>query len=262
MKALARLEAILQELAEGPQRLLTPRGPHPVDLANAITRAFEGKVLPVGDRVIAPNEFSIRLHPGDLERLSGVADALERELALYIGRAAEERRVALPAPPRVSLTADDGMRPGGVEVEARFGEAPPPPSPRTPRPTRMSIPEPAVAGFTERIDRRAAVPAAPPDPGRAALELLAENGRVLRAIRLDGPIVTIGRRSGNDIALLDLEVSRQHARIDFVSPRHYISDLGSTNGTRVNGRTVQGRQPLRDGDVIEIGHQRLRFRQG
>jgi hypothetical protein len=257
MRALERLEAILQDLVERPQWLLTPRRFHPLALASAVTRAFEEQVLPLGDRVVAPNEFTVRLHPDDFGQLAPLQRTLERELALYVGRAADERRLTLPAPPTVTLTPDEAVRPGDVAVQAVFGEAP------AVAPAATVARRLPASGFTERIPRpTGGQPFAPPPNGRARLELLSESGGVVRAFPLDAPMVTIGRRSGNDIALLDLEVSRQHARIDFVPPRYYVSDLGSTNGTRLNGRPVVGRQALSNGDVIELGRQRLRFRQG
>jgi hypothetical protein len=253
MKALARLEAIIQDLVERPQWLLSPRRVHPLAVAAAITRALEGQVLPVGDRVVAPNRYEVRMHPEDFEEFAAVRRTLERELAMYVSRAADERGVSLPAAPVVGFASDTLVRAGDVKVLTVFDEAP-----------QIVAPPPSIAaGFTERMDRDGAQAAAAAVPGiRSRLELLAEGDRVLRSYILDAPIITIGRRSGNDIALLDLEVSRQHARIDYVDPRYYVSDLGSTNGTRVNGRLVKGRQSLNDGDVIEMGSQRMRFRNG
>lgn len=251
MKALARLEAIIQELVERPQWLLSSRRVHPLQVAAEITRALEGQVLPLGDRVIGPNRYEVRMHPEDFEQFASVRRTLERELAMYVARAADERGVALPAAPVVGFASDTAVRAGEVKVIATFDEAP----------EQVVPPASLAAGFTERMDRDGVPPLKPSGNG-SHLELLADGDRVLRSYAIDAPIITIGRRSGNDIALLDLEVSRQHARIDFVDPRYYVSDLGSTNGTRVNGRLVKGRQALNDGDVIEMGSQRMRFRNG
>ena len=70
--------------------------------------------------------------------------------------------------------------------------------------------------------------------------------------------ITIGRSSDNDIHLADKLASRQHTRIEMRGDVFVLTDLGSTNGTSVNGRHIQ-EQPLRDGDEILIGHSRLRF---
>jgi hypothetical protein len=254
MKALARLEEILQEIIERPQWLLTPKRVHPLELATAIWRALEEQVLPVGDRVLAPNRFRVRLHPSDYAAFEAVRRTLERELAQYVARAADERSLHLIGPPLVQFVPDERLQPGALTVETAFDEPSAPP-------VTVARPLPPTSGFTERI---APAPQRGPAqlPPTAAVEVLAPDGRVIRTVPLHDGVLTIGRRSDNDIALLDLEVSRRHARIDYVAPRYYLSDLGSTNGTRVNGRPVDGRQPLHPGDIIEVGSTRLRFRIG
>jgi pSer/pThr/pTyr-binding forkhead associated (FHA) protein len=76
--------------------------------------------------------------------------------------------------------------------------------------------------------------------------------------KLPAGTVTIGRAAINDIVLDDQRVSRQHARIDYDGTRHSLVDLGSANGTRVNGAPA-GRVVLAPGDAIEIGDATLRF---
>jgi hypothetical protein len=70
---------------------------------------------------------------------------------------------------------------------------------------------------------------------------------------LAGERTTLGRDPANDISLPDEEVSRRHAQIVRAAGRYLIEDLGSTNGTFVNGRRVDRPAPLRDGDVIYLG---------
>lgn len=70
---------------------------------------------------------------------------------------------------------------------------------------------------------------------------------------------TIGRAAGCDIALYDDSVSRRHAEIAVRAGVCLIRDLGSCNGTRLNGRFVT-RARLRRGDVLELGETELRVR--
>ena len=92
-------------------------------------------------------------------------------------------------------------------------------------------------------------PAQPRQASRARLIDTAAN----RAIDLASARVTLGRESRNDITIPDINVSRSHAEIS-LSPQGawVITDLGSTNGTYVNGRAIAS-QPLNEGDHIAMG---------
>jgi predicted component of type VI protein secretion system len=82
-----------------------------------------------------------------------------------------------------------------------------------------------------------------------------DKGRVFR----DLPVpVTIGREEGNVLRLNDERVSRYHAKIQFDEGDTILTDLDSTNGTRVNGATVQIRR-LRAGDQLSIGRTMLLY---
>ena len=75
-------------------------------------------------------------------------------------------------------------------------------------------------------------------------------------IVLGGTRLVIGRLTGCDICLADANVSRRHAELVLTGGIWSVRDLGSTNGTFVNGQPV-AEAPLADGDVIEVGTTRL-----
>jgi predicted component of type VI protein secretion system len=72
---------------------------------------------------------------------------------------------------------------------------------------------------------------------------------------LDGDQLTIGRDSTNGVAINDAEISRKHARMMFQGGKYVIEDLGSTNGTFVNGQRLAGPVVLKAGDVVSLGEQ-------
>lgn len=72
---------------------------------------------------------------------------------------------------------------------------------------------------------------------------------------LEGDQLTIGRDSTNGVAINDAEVSRKHARMMFQGGKYVLEDLGSTNGTFVNGQRLAGPVVLKPGDVISLGEQ-------
>ncbi len=88
--------------------------------------------------------------------------------------------------------------------------------------------------------------------------ILSLDGSVLNEILLAKERTTIGRRPHNDIQIDNLAVSGEHAAIVSVANDCILEDLGSTNGTLVNGNLVK-KHILRDNDVIELGKIKLKF---
>jgi predicted component of type VI protein secretion system len=72
---------------------------------------------------------------------------------------------------------------------------------------------------------------------------------------LEGDQLSIGRDSSNEIAVNDAEVSRRHARLTFQGGKYVLEDMGSTNGTFVNGQRLTGPRVLKSGEVISLGEQ-------
>ena len=88
--------------------------------------------------------------------------------------------------------------------------------------------------------------------------VLSLDGVVLREVGLTKDRTTIGRRSHNDIVIDNLAVSGEHAVIYSSGGEVYLEDLGSTNGTTVNGQPIK-KHLLQSGDAVEIGKYRLKF---
>ncbi|OIQ87247.1 glycogen accumulation regulator GarA [mine drainage metagenome] len=84
------------------------------------------------------------------------------------------------------------------------------------------------------------------------------DGAFLGEFPLEGDRLTIGRRLGNDIHIDNLAISGEHAVIETVGRDVFVEDLGSTNGTVVNGQAIK-RLLLRHGDVIELGKYQLKY---
>ena len=68
---------------------------------------------------------------------------------------------------------------------------------------------------------------------------------------------TLGRSDRTDVVLADTAVSSEHARVDRVGRAWVVTDLGSTNGTRVNDAPITGRTRLAEGDVLSLGTVRM-----
>lgn len=85
------------------------------------------------------------------------------------------------------------------------------------------------------------------------------DGRIQQEVVLAKSRMTVGRRPGNDLILDHLTVSGQHAAIDTAPSGSFILDLGSTNGTLVNGQPIT-KHLLQDDDVIDIGKYKLKIK--
>jgi pSer/pThr/pTyr-binding forkhead associated (FHA) protein len=72
---------------------------------------------------------------------------------------------------------------------------------------------------------------------------------------LEGDQIMIGRDSANGVAINDAEISRRHSRLTFQGGKYVIEDVGSTNGTFVNGQRLAGPYVLKPGDVVSFGEQ-------
>ena len=89
--------------------------------------------------------------------------------------------------------------------------------------------------------------------------ILTLDGEVINEYPIGEKSISIGRKHGNDIQLNDLTVSGRHALINSITPDQItIEDLGSTNGSLVNGNHIT-KVMLNHGDIIQIGHHQFTF---
>jgi predicted component of type VI protein secretion system len=88
--------------------------------------------------------------------------------------------------------------------------------------------------------------------------ILSMDGQVLKEIPLSKERITIGRKAHNDVQIDNLAVSGEHAVIVSIMDDAFLEDLGSTNGTMVNGKAVK-KHFLQDNDVVELGKYKLKY---
>jgi hypothetical protein len=234
---LEQFERRLEGLVEGIFTKAFRTGLQPVELATRILREMEANRTVGVREVWVPNRYVFTLSQEDQERFRGTEKALRRELEQVVQDGAEERGWGLVGPPEVRFDTDASLRQGEFGCQA-------------------TLVEPATTGGAAPI-RRQGAPDAPPEP--PAELVVVEKGRPARSFPLTRDRVVIGRLGGSDIVLADPGASRRHAEVRRENGGYVITDLGSTNGTMVNGRTV-GERTLEEGDRISIGRTVLEFR--
>jgi hypothetical protein len=242
MRPLAALERFFERIFERPSARLFRARLQPVQVQRRIERAMESERLSGADRTLVPNRFRVHLHPDDLESFGDMVETLASELADGALAFARSHRYALADRPRVDLLADPAATRGDVRVEARFAD----PAPVAPAAgDDFDAPDPGYATRTMVYS----IPTA--DVPMARLREIRPDG-TQREVEVDGSALTIGRGSDNALVIHDARVSRHHARLQSRRGTLVFTDLGSTNGSRVNGARV-AEVVLGEGDRIELG---------
>jgi len=123
----------------------------------------------------------------------------------------------------------------------------------------------AVSGISANIENKmasehGAAESAPGDGGIAGGRLVSTDGASPREHVLDQPTISVGSHRSNDIVLGAETVSRRHAMFTREAGRFTLSDLGSTNGTFVNGRRIQSPVALKRGDEVRFGSVKFAYK--
>jgi hypothetical protein len=267
MSVLRAIESKIEGLFEGIFGRAFRTHVQPVELARKLAKEMDEHRSVSVSRVYVPNEYTVYLSSADRAQFAAYEGSLVGELQEYLVEHARREGYALLTPPRVLLQTDDDLAMG------EFGIA-----------TRVSQPEePRVAAAAPMPAPAVAVPPAPvaaaPEPPAATMvyrpqvPLTEDDGPPPEVVReqvtltVDGRVmpvttgrVVVGRSRECDVRVDDGNVSRRHFELVQEGPTAWaVSDLGSTNGTEVNGRRVSGRRRLDDGDRITIGSTELVF---
>jgi FHA domain-containing protein len=226
---LQRFERRLEELVNRPFAKAFKSEVEPVEIASALQRECDDRAAIVArGRTMVPNEFTVELGPSDHDRLSGYADPLSGELAAMVREHAQEQGYSFIGPVEIGFEQVDDLETG-----------------------RFRIRSAAVAGAT---------PSGPPPTQRvgASTPSLEVGGT---SYPLGRPVTTIGRGSDADLRIDDPGISRRHAEIRVQGDRAVLVDLGSTNGSVVDGQQVQQAE-LRDGSRVVLGSTTVVFHTG
>lgn len=220
----------------------------PAELARAAAKEMDRRrKLGVG-KVYAPTMYSILLSPEDGEQLGGFAQTLAGELETYLLGYARERDYTLPGRPHVRFLVDDELRLGRYVV---IGEllSPEQIATETDKQSAHEAPADSVPAHVPEAqpeDATSVFAAAP-----APIATITVPG-ISHDIALAGDRMVMGRLKSCDIHLQDANASREHASLEREGHGWALVDLGSTNGTLLNGKRVD-RMRLADRDVITVG---------
>jgi Protein of unknown function (DUF3662)/FHA domain len=248
MSVLRNLEEKLAGLVEGTFGRVFRTQVRPVEIARKLAREMdENKTVSVS-RTYVPNEYAVWLSPEDRERFEGVEHEVIDELAAYLLEHARRERLALISRPQIEFHTDDRLSLGEFGIQARLVRTAAEDEPEQGDHGKTMVYSTSSRVQEELHEARTA------RAGRAVV--LAEGKRM--PVGPGGAV--IGRSRECDIVLQDSNVSRRHAEIRPTGGDGWtITDLGSTNGVRVNGRRLDAPAPLQTGDEITVGTVDVRF---
>lgn len=196
----------------------------PLDLAQGLKRECDDQIQVLDrTRTLAPNVFTVYLSSPDHERFASWEDTLLEELERVIVEHAEKQSYMFVGAVSVTLQTDDEVRPGRFETESR-----------TERGAVAPATGSARVGGTDPI-----------------LEIDAQQ------YLLTGRVTVIGRGGDADIILDDTGVSRHHVELSRQGDAVVATDLGSTNGTFVDGERISTPVRVSDRSLVTVGRTRM-----
>ena len=228
---LQSFEQGLERMVEGVFSRGSRSGVRPVELGRRLLREIDDhRSVDVKGRRIVPNGFVFHLSPRDHEGFVDYEEALQNELAETAREYARTEGYHFVGPVTVELTIDESLKPGRFAVTTRMKPA---------SGTSTAAPAPGVSGVS----------------ATSGVLVTPAGERVSVA----AGTVTIGRLSDCTVPVNDSNVSRRHCEVRATGSAVIVVDLGSTNGTKVNGVRIEGEQALAHGDVVSVGTLDLRF---
>ena len=216
MGILDNFEKGLERVVNGAFAKTFKSGLQPLEVTAALRRELDTKAAVVSrDRILVPNDFVVRLAPGDYRRMHDLGPALIDEFTQLVQRHAAAQHYAFAGGISIRLEQDDSLSEGLVRIDS--------------------------------VNVKGEVAWTP------VLDIDGKRYPITQARTI------IGRGSDADITVDDTGTSRKHVEILWDGKRGQVNDLGSTNGSKLNGVPVP-KAPLPPDSIIEIGRTRIVFR--
>ena len=210
----------------------------PVEIASRLRREVDHKAITIAaGRTLAPNVFDVRLSDDDFKRAQEWGTPLAEELCDVVINHVRSQGYTLRGSVRISFRRDEEVRAGDFEIDSKTEKASG--SPAAPPAPRSNVP---------------AAPSRQPVRLQPVLDIDGQR------YSLNAASIVLGRSSEADILVDDTGVSRRHLEIRTTNGTTEAVDLGSTNGSYVNGHKVVGSVDLTDGSTITMGRTKIIFR--
>ena len=214
----------------------------PIEMGRRLLGVMDAQVA--DDTRAVPHAYTVLLHPDDKAAFADVERDLVRELAEAATQHSERESYRLAEPAIVVVREDSTTKRGSFTVLPSLLSAPEKLVASTVDPDEAVVVQPIAASMSRQV------------AGAITSAIVLDDGA--RHV-LDTERITIGRQSGCSIVIRDSNVSREHVQLRRRPNGWTLRDLGSTNGTKLNGVRIEGEQMLANGDVIMLGSVKVTF---
>lgn len=241
MNWLENKENFLQRLFENFFRRGEGTCLQPVEIAKTLAKKMAAQRTVSINNVYVPNVYLVSLSAKDFQHLSAFENSLARELEDYISKKANDQNFTMVGSPQVELEVDDELLLGEMRIHARMEEE--------------QQGESKGENFDEGRSTLVFAPVNVPHnlPAQAAYKLTIISGPDSgRSFFIRSGKQTLGRQPACDFVLIDEQVSRRHCQLEEKQEKILITDLGSSNGTLVNGKKIE-RCFLNPGERFQVG---------
>ncbi|MEF3120776.1 DUF3662 and FHA domain-containing protein [Kocuria flava] len=226
----------------------------PVEIASALRRELDQEAFTISaGRTMAPNVFVVEFSEEDFPRAQNWGTPLAEELCDVVIKHARSQAYTLQGAVKVSFTRSAEAEAGGFRIHSSAQRTTESPNTAAPAPAAAPDGGHRIATGHGREDH-APPPTAPVQRWVPVLDLGGER------YSLNADSIVLGRSAEADITVEDTGVSRRHLEIRRQGEHFVAVDLGSTNGSYVDGERVIGRAELVNGSVITMGRTRITFR--
>ncbi len=225
----------------------------PVEIASALRREIDDRATVVArGRTLAPNTFVVELGEGDFSRLGEWQDTLGDELRDVVAEHAGNQEYSFVGPITVRFEEAQDLDTGLFRVRSTTTRGTRPQAQHPQQQALSRAPQPAYEAPGQGYGQPQAPTPAPDHPA------LVVDGRVYP---ITASVTVIGRGTEADVIVDDIGVSRRHAEVRVEGGHLIAADLGSTNGTFVDGERITTAEVV-DGSQIKIGRSTLVVRFG
>ena len=218
----------------------------PVELTSALRNEMDRGILPISEgRSLAPNDFVISLSSKDFSTAKTWGRAVVNEMAKVTAEHATVQDYTVHGDIMIHFVSKDDFKPGEMASA----------------PVKMPIGKPSSSASSSANGQSRPtvrpieeIPKVPTQK-QAILEVAGQR------YALHHHSIVLGRSASTDIPVDDTGVSRQHIRVETRGKTSFVvTDLGSTNGTYVDGKKISAETRIFDGSIITIGQTKIVFR--